>query len=74
MSPREIKAAMVLAGVSLTRIARELGVSKGFVSQVVSGHRRTLRVQKAISASIGRFVEEVFPPETVSVRPPAKQA
>ncbi|MBT9554641.1 MAG: helix-turn-helix domain-containing protein [Myxococcales bacterium] len=74
MSPREIKAAMVLAGVSLTRIARELGVSKGFVSQVVSGHRRTLRVQKAISASIGRFVEEVFPTEAGSVRPPAKQA
>lgn len=59
---RERKAALVLEGVSISEIGRQLGVSQQHVSQVLSGRRRSPRVEDAIATAIGKPIEEVFPP------------
>jgi len=57
---RERKAALVLKGVSLSDIARELGVSQQHVSQVVAGARRSPRVEEAVARAIGQSPEWIF--------------
>ena len=59
MTPDEIKAALIIANVSQVDIANELGVSPGFICQVIKGGSGR-RAQKLISEKIGRPVEEVF--------------
>ena len=61
MQPHEIRAALVLARVTITSIARDLGVKPPTVHAVITGKRPTPRIRQAIAEAIGRPVEEVFP-------------
>lgn len=61
MSNLQIKALIVLSGTSITAIAKKTGVSREWVSYVVNGHKKSLRVQKAIAAAVGKTVEELWP-------------
>ena len=61
MTPRERKAAMVLAGVRPIDIARKLGVSPTTVGTVLAGRCTSRRVFEAVAEAIGKPVEEVFP-------------
>lgn len=63
MSPREIRAELVLRGIKQREIADALGVSETVVSLVIDRKRRSQRVQRAIARAIGRPVHEVFPKE-----------
>ena len=68
LTRRERKAALVLKGVSLSDIARELGVSQQHVSMVVAGIRRSPRVEEAVAAAIGRPIRQVFAAEDASLQ------
>ena len=60
--PRQRKAALVLAGIRQSDIARRVGVAQTHVSDVIHGRRRSRRVEAAIADALGRRVEDVFPP------------
>ena len=61
MSPLEIKILLLRVGITQTSIAKKLGVTLGFVNQIVNGQRHTKRVRKAIAKAVGRRVEELWP-------------
>jgi len=48
---RQIRAAMVLLGITGAEIARELGVTRQFVNRVASGKCRSRRVEEALVAA-----------------------
>lgn len=54
------KAALVLHGISTTDVANDLGVTRQHVWQVLTGKRRSPRVEHAIAQKIGKPVERVF--------------
>lgn len=63
MTPREIRAEMVLRGVKMVDIAREAGVTPGMIHQVVYsiGRNKGFRVRPFIAEAIGKTVEEIWP-------------
>ena len=44
-----IKASLILKGIKITDIARELGVTQGAVSRVIAGNLRSKRIQERIA-------------------------
>lgn len=60
MQPNEIKAALVLARVRQSSVARKTGFSQPYVSDIIAGNRRNARVEREIARAIGRDVDEVF--------------
>ncbi|MBE3574570.1 MAG: helix-turn-helix domain-containing protein [Firmicutes bacterium] len=61
MTPREIRAQLMLRGIRQQRIAEQLGVRAAAVSQVIDRKARSARIEAAIARAIGRPVHEVFP-------------
>lgn len=63
MTPREIRAEMVLHGVKMVDIARAAGVTPGMIHQVVYsiGRNKGFRVRPYIAKAIGKTVEEIWP-------------
>jgi predicted transcriptional regulator len=49
MNASEIRALLVLKGISQATIADQLGVSNAMISQVIDGKRTSRRVQEAIA-------------------------
>ncbi|NLY20706.1 MAG: helix-turn-helix transcriptional regulator [Tissierellia bacterium] len=49
----EVKEAMLRKGITMTDIANELGVSVGYVSDIVKGNRKPEHYRKEISAILG---------------------
>lgn len=63
MNPTEIKILLLRAGITQTSISQNLGVTLGFVNQIITGRRHTRRVREAIAKAVGRRVDELWPPE-----------
>lgn len=61
MNNREIKALIVLQGISISAIARKVGVTRQWVSQVVNGHKPSKRIRKAIASALNKPVEDMWP-------------
>lgn len=61
MHREEIKAGLRLTGSSLACVARELGVTKQTVNAVLSGKRRSKRIEEMIAQKLGLSVVEVWP-------------
>lgn len=61
-------------GVTLTKIAEQVGVSPVTVRQVVNGLARSRRIEKAVARAIGRAVSDVFPPPRPIGRPRRDEA
>lgn len=61
MKPNEIKSELVLRKITATDLAKQIGVSRPFVSMTIAGDRKTRRIQEAIAKAIGKPIEEVFP-------------
>lgn len=63
MTPKEIRAEMVLRGIKLGDIAKEAGVSQGYVHQVIYsvGRNKGYRIRPYIARAIGKTVDEVWP-------------
>jgi transcriptional regulator with XRE-family HTH domain len=62
MNPWDRKAELVRRRVKQSEIARQLGFSRAYVSDVIAGNRRSERVEAAVAEAIGRDVDKVFPP------------
>lgn len=60
VSPNEIKALMMLKGVTNIRIAKEEGVSKTWVSLVLNNHKKSARIRLAIANALGVKVEDLW--------------
>ncbi len=56
-----IKALLVLKGLKQADLAKEIGVSRAFFSQVVSRVRTSVRVQRHISDAVGLKYELLWP-------------
>lgn len=52
-----IKAAMVMRGITLTDVAKRMGVRVSTVSNVIAGRRTSKRIVNYIMRSIGRPIE-----------------
>jgi|DewCreStandDraft_3_1066083.scaffolds.fasta_scaffold00874_4 transcriptional regulator with XRE-family HTH domain len=63
MRPEEIKARLILKGITQAEIARRLKVSRGAISQVISGRERNQRIRKAIARALGLKVSDIWPEE-----------
>ena len=68
--PEEIKAALRIKGITLTAIARELGLSRSMVTHVIYGNERSQRVEKRIAQVIGKPVSAIW----ANHRPRLRQA
>jgi lambda repressor-like predicted transcriptional regulator len=68
MTPKEIKAALILRGVSIKEIAETAGVTSGAVSQTIYQYRRNgyrgLRIRKFIALALNRRVDEIWPDDS----------
>lgn len=60
MTASEVRAMLMLKGVSQSQIADQLGVSDAMISQVIDGKRSSERVQHAIAQAIEKPVHQVF--------------
>jgi hypothetical protein len=67
LEPRDRKAELVRNNVRHTKIARDLGYSQAYVSDVIAGNRRNPRIEAAVASAIGLPVDEVFPPREAAV-------
>lgn len=61
-SPSDRKAELVRRGVRQATIGRRVGHSRAYVNQVISGRRRSKRIEAAVAEALGLPVAEVFPP------------
>jgi transcriptional regulator with XRE-family HTH domain len=61
MTSTEIKILLLRDGITQTSIAKKIGVTLGFVNQIINGQRRTRRVRMAIAKAVGRRVEDLWP-------------
>lgn len=66
LSVNDRKAELVRRGVTMTAIADQLDVTPQHVSQVISGERRSVRVEEAVADALGMPVEDVFEPVTAA--------
>jgi hypothetical protein len=55
LTPIGIKALLEAEGVTLRTFSELLGVTEGFVHQVISRHRRNRRVEDAIAGRLARY-------------------
>ncbi|MDR3684738.1 MAG: hypothetical protein P4L11_13505 [Geothrix sp.] len=55
LTPIGIKALLEAEGVTIRTFAELLGVTEGFVHQVISRHRRNKRVEDAITERLARY-------------------
>jgi transcriptional regulator with XRE-family HTH domain len=62
MTPLKIKAKMVMAGISQTAIAGDVGVTQSAVSKTIHGVIFPRRIQEAVARGIGEPRDRVFPP------------
>lgn len=67
MTPAERKSQLVLKGKSMTSLAEDIGVSISMVSRVVSGEKRSQRVERYVARILGKPVRHVFEPQTRKV-------
>ena len=63
MTPAEIKAAMLLKGISQTEIAEALDKGHARINEVINGRSSNKVVRAAIAKAIGKPIEKVFPDE-----------
>ena len=60
MERKEIMSLLVRRGITVTSIARKMGISQPAVSATISGRENNKRIQKAVARAIKMKVEEVF--------------
>ena len=61
MTAREIKAALILKGVTQAAIAKEAGVSQTLVHLTIKGAERNRKVRSVIAKILGIPVQEIWP-------------
>ena len=67
MEGYQIRAAMLAKNISVTSIAKKLGIAVPNISQVIHGDKKTPRIRKAIADAVGIPISELWP-ESESVK------
>lgn len=65
MHPEEIKAAMRIAGTTPAMLCDELQVAASSISQTISGHIKSKRIQARIAEIIGKPIDFIWPNQLV---------
>jgi transcriptional regulator with XRE-family HTH domain len=60
MTHSEIHAFLKLAKVSISRLAREVGVNKADIVKTINGHQKNEALRQRIAARFGLTVDEFF--------------
>lgn len=63
MTSKEIKIELFRWDVKQTELAKKIGITQGFLNQVISRFRRTHWIRKEIARAIGKPYKEVWPEE-----------
>lgn len=74
MHPEQIKAEMRMAGITPAMLCDELQVAASSVSQTISGHIKSARIQRRIAEIIGKPVDSIWPNQIVLRRTRAQIA
>ena len=61
MTPQQIRASLILAGITGKKIAESVGMSPQAVSLAIYGKYKNPRIKKAIAEAVGRPYEDVWP-------------
>lgn len=61
MTAREIKAGLILKGVTQTAIAKEAGISQTLVSLTIQGVERNRKARAGISKALDMPIQEIWP-------------
>ena len=61
MNNLNLKIKLLKAGITQADIAREIGVTRAFVNQIINGQRQTRRVRMAVAKAVGKRVEDLWP-------------
>lgn len=67
LTPLDRKAELVRRQVRQSHIARRLGVSQAYVSDVIAGNRRSSAIEQAVAEALGLPVDKVFEPRSPAV-------
>lgn len=63
---RHIKSALALRGITISAIARKIGVSQPCVTQTMQGKIKSPKTRVAIAEALGQPVRNLFPSEEQS--------
>jgi len=63
MTPAEIKAAMMVLGITQAEIALVIGRPRSRIGEVVNGNSANLQIRTAIAEAIGKPIMEIWPDE-----------
>jgi DNA-binding CsgD family transcriptional regulator len=66
MTSREIRALLILNGVTNRQIAERFDVHESMVSQVIGGYEKSHRIQAAIAEAIQKEFDDVWPKKIAS--------
>ena len=58
---KRVRALLLMKDITCAGLAREVGVSRTWVSLVVNGHKRSVRLRKVIADAIGAEVGDLWP-------------
>lgn len=61
MTPKEIRAQLILRGIRQRDIAIQLGVRPSSISQVINRKAHSTRIEWAIARALGKARHDVFP-------------
>lgn len=60
VTPQEIKANLILRGISQVSIANQLGVTPSLVSMVIHGTEKSPKVRKVIARLMDKSITEIW--------------
>lgn len=72
MTPRAIRAELILRGVLQQDIAARLHVNHSAVANTIAGRIKSERIRAAVARAIGRSVDEVWPDAAPTVTQDSK--
>lgn len=61
-----VKIELARRDMTISDLARALGVNRGHLSETISGTRRSLKAEEKIAAYFGLPRRELFPPRTIA--------
>lgn len=61
-----VKVELAKRDMTITELAKAIGLQQGYVSEVINGTRRSLKNEERIAAFFGMSREALFPPRTIA--------
>jgi transcriptional regulator with XRE-family HTH domain len=61
---KNVIVALAEKDLNISELAKNLGLSRSLISNVISGRRRSEKTEKRIAEYLGKDADELFPPRT----------